>query len=235
MKIAIMQPYLFPYIGYWQLINAVDKFVILDDVNYIKRGYINRNSILLNAQQYKFTIPIYKASQNRLICETKLNFGQEEKKKFLLTIKNAYRRAPYFLQVMPVIEKIINYDEDDLTKYIQNSLLLISEYLGIDTEFMLSSKIDKDNSLKAQDRILEICKYLETDIYINPCGGRSLYSKEDFMNRGLQLYFLDTRMDRIVYKQGGNDFVERLSIIDVMMYSSVQDIQRFLEEYDLNE
>lgn len=234
MKVAIMQPYLFPYIGYWQLINAVDKFVILDDVNYMVRGYINRNSILLNGKAYKFTIPVKQASQNKLILETKLSFDKKEKDKFLTTIHNAYKKAPYFKKVEILIKEIIYNKEDDLTNYIYYSLKVIMEYLGISTELLFSSKIEKDNSLKAQDRIIEICKRLEANVYINPCGGRKLYHHEKFRQENISLFFLDTKMDKIMYRQSVDNFVGSLSIIDIMMFNDVKVIGEFLKKYDLS-
>ena len=234
MKVAIMQPYLFPYIGYWQLINAVDKFVILDDVNYIVRGYINRNSILLNGKPYKFTIPIKKASQNKLIKEMKLSFDKKEKDRFLSTVYNAYRKAPYYKRVESILKEIVYFDEEDLTNYIYHSLKVITSYLGISTEILISSKIEKDDSLKAQERIIEICKKLQTDMYVNPCGGRSLYRQERFQQENIRLYFLDTKSDEIVYSQGTEDFVRSLSIIDILMFNDVNKIKEFLKEYELN-
>lgn len=230
MKVAIMQPYLFPYIGYWQLINAVDKFVILDDVNYIVRGFINRNRILLNGQPYMFSIPIKKASQNKLIMDTELYFTEEDKIKFLMTIKNAYRKAPYFHEVMPMIEKIIDNPETDLTSYIHYSIVQINQYLGINTEILLSSKIQKDNLLKAQNRIIEICKRLQADTYINPCGGRELYSFDKFTVNGIKLFFL-VPDENMTYYQQKEKFINKLSIIDVLMFNSKNQIFHLLERY----
>lgn len=230
-----MQPYLFPYIGYWQLIDAVDKFVILDDVNYIMRGYINRNRILINGQPYMFTIPIEKASQNKLIMNTQINFGEEGKKKFLMTIQNAYKKAPYFEIVMPMIEEIILNLETDLTEYIRQSIKSIMEYLNIQTNILVSSKIEKNQDLKAEERIIEICKRLGADTYINPCGGRTLYHHLDFEQEGMELFFLDTKSECITYNQRQKEFVSNLSIIDILMFNDVKTIQRFLKEYELNE
>lgn len=233
MKVAVMQPYLFPYIGYWQLINAVDKFVILDDVSYIMRGFINRNRILLNGQPHMFSIPIKKASQNKLIRDTKLNFSEEDKRKFLMTIKSAYGKAPYFFQVMPMVEQIIDNPEIDLTSYIKNSILRINQYLDIDTEILISSQMEKDNTLKAQDRIIEICKKLNADIYINPCGGRGLYRHCDFEEEGLKLFFLTTIGENIHYQQFKKEFVENLSIVDLLMNNGQNQIRNFLHQYIL--
>ena len=235
MTIAVMQPYLFPYIGYWQLINAVDKFVILDDVNYIMRGYINRNRILINGQPYMFTIPIKKASQNKLIMDTEINFSDKEKDKFILTLQNAYKKTPYFEEVMPLIEEIIHNQASDLTKYIQFSIEKIMNYLNVQTSVLRSSEIEKNNSLKSEERIIEICKKLDANIYINPCGGRLLYHHSKFEQEGMKLLFLDVKSDCITYSQMQKEFVSNLSIIDIMMFNDVHTIQRFLKEYELNE
>jgi len=206
MKIAIMQPYLFPYIGYWQLINAVDEFVLLDDVNYIMRGYINRNSILIHEKPFLFSIPIH----------------------------NAYKKAAQFEKVMPLIQEIVNNPEEDLTEYIYYQIFKINEYLHINTVLKKSSQIKKNNQLKAQDRIIDICKIEKADIYINPQGGRKLYNSENFKQQNIQLYFLDSRRDEIKYNQLSKEFVPSLSIIDVLMNASGEEIKKLLEKYDLN-
>lgn len=234
MEVGIMQPYIFPYIGYWQLINTVDKFVILDDVNYIMRGFINRNSILLNGQPYKFTIPIEKASQNKLIMETKLNFAQKEKKGFFLTVQNAYRKAPYYNKVMPLVEDILNNPERDLTSFIKFSIEKLMEYMGINTEILVSSEIPKTQGLKGEEKIIEICKRLGADTYINPCGGRKLYHHERFAEEKMNLYFLETKSEDLVYFQNQPEFIENLSIIDIMMFNDTDRIRDFLELYELD-
>ena len=197
MKVAVMQPYFLPYIGYWQLIYAVDRFVLLDDVNYIVRGYINRNSLLLDKKPYKFTIPVCKASQNNLILDTKLSFDEEKRRKFLQTIQNAYKKAPCFSNIMPLVEKIINYPDDDITNYILNSIKIILNYLDINTDLYISSELSKKQGLKGEERIIEICKVMDADVYINPCGGRKLYVYEHFKKENIKLFFLDTREKQI--------------------------------------
>ena len=234
MKIGIMQPYLFPYIGYWQLVNAVDKYVILDDVNYIMKGYINRNSILINGQANRFTIPLQHASQNKLISQTKLYFPINEKKKLLDKIEYSYKKAPYFCEGYKLVEEIVLNDTDDLTTYIAYSMERINHYLHIDTPLYKSSQIEKDPNLKAQDRIIAICKKLGGDVYINPSGGRSIYSRNKFWEENLNLLFLDSQMDKICYKQFDNEFINYLSIIDLLMFNDVSTIQEYLTMYELN-
>ena len=231
MRTAIMQPYIFPYIGYFQLINAVDTFVILDDVNFIMRGWINRNNILLNNKTYLFSLPLDKASQNKLINETKSNFTQKDKEKFLKTINLAYKKAPYYNDFYPLIEEIIMFNEDDLTLFLENSLKKICNYLGINTRILVSSKIDKDNSLGGQNRIIEICKKTNTKIYINLPGGKDLYNAQDFRNENMNLKFI--KMLDIKYKQFTNEFIPNLSFLDALMFNSKQSITNLLSQYTL--
>ena len=226
-----MQPYFFPYIGYWQLMNAVDKYVIFDDVNYINKGWINRNRILVNGQPNFFNIPLIGASQNKLINEIEINKNDKGYLKTLRTIEMAYKRAPFFTEVFELFESVIQYDENNLAKYLKNSIEVVSKYLSIDTEFLLSSEIEKDCTLKGQEKILEICKKLGGTEYYNSIGGQELYDKENFKNQNIELWFLKT--NEICYKQFENEFHSNLSIIDVMMFNSKGDIQKMLQEYEL--
>jgi len=228
MTLAIMQPYLFPYIGYWQLINAVDTFVIYDDVNFIKKGYINRNSILVNGQSQLFTLELIGASQNKLVNEIEIGNNST---KTLKTIELSYKKASYFDTVYPIIENILNQDEKNLAKFVGYSLEQISNYLDIDTKFIYSSNIEKDNTFKAQEKILNICKTLNAKKYINAIGGQELYNKEIFKQNGIKLNFLKTEL--VEYKQFKNDFVPFLSIIDILMFNSKNDIKEMLKKFEL--
>ncbi len=231
MKIAVMQPYFFPYLGYWQMFSAVDKFVLLDDVNFIMKGYINRNSILLNGKAHLFSIPLEKASQNKLINKTKLNFCQKDKDNLLKTITMAYKKAPFYNDFYPILENIINNNETDLTLFLKYSFEKVKQYLNLDTEILLSSEIEKDNSLQAQDRIIAINKALKSDIYINAIGGQELYNREDFKNEGIELKFI--KMQNVEYKQFKNEFVPYLSMIDVLMFNSKEEIGGLLNKFEL--
>lgn len=228
MTLAIMQPYLFPYIGYWQLINAVDSFVIYDDVNFIKQGYINRNSILSNGKLQQFTLELIGASSNKLIKEIEIGNNVN---KILKTIKQSYIKAPFFENVIILLEEILVNKEKNLAKYIGYSLEKISHYLEINTSFMYSSNIKKDIELKAQDKVIDICKNLNARKYINAIGGQELYSKEIFKKNGIELNFLKTEL--VQYKQFKNDFVPYLSIIDILMFNSKDEIKNMLDRYAL--
>lgn len=226
-----MQPYFFPYIGYWQLINAVDKYVIYDDVNFIKRGWINRNKILMNGESKLINIQMRKVSQNKLINEIEVLGNFIYKKKLLKTLEICYKKTPYYKDVFPVIESILTLNEKNLARYLEFSIRRVSEYLSIDTEFIVSSMITKNNNLRGQEKIIEICKVLGADEYINSIGGQNLYSSSDFVTKGIRLKFLQT--GDIEYKQFKSEFVPNLSIVDVMMFNEPRQINKMLDDYVL--
>lgn len=228
MKIGIMQPYFFPYIGYFQLIKAVDTFVIYDDVNFIKQGWINRNRILLNGSDFMFNIILKSASSFKKINEIEV-IGNNQK--LIKTIEQAYRKAPYFTEVYPVITDILLDKETNLAKFLTDSLHAIIGYLAMNVSVLVSSEIEKDTSLKGDDKVIDICKQLNATNYINAIGGQELYSKEKFAENGLILNFIKSKS--IVYPQFKNKFVPWLSIIDVMMFNSKEEIKSMLNKYEL--
>lgn len=227
-SIAIMQPYFFPYLGYFQLIKAVDVFVIYDDVNYINKGYINRNSILLSGQSHKITLALLGASQNKLINEIKIS---NNAKKILKKIEMAYKKAPQFNEIFSMLKNILLHEETNLSKFIGYSLQVISNYLELNTKLLFSSEQEKDNALRAQAKILDICKRMEISTYINAIGGRELYDKATFKKQNLDLYFIKTRPQQ--YKQFSNEFVPNLSIIDVLMFNQKELVIKMLDQYEL--
>lgn len=230
MKLGIMQPYFLPYIGYWQLIKAVDKFVVYDNIQYTKKGWINRNRFLQNGKDEYFTLPLRKDS-DFLNVKDRFISSDFDRKKLLNQIKSAYGKAPLFNSVFPLIEVILTFEENNLFKFIHNSMLEICNYLEIKTEFVISSEIPVDHTLKSESKVLAICKALSASQYINPIGGVELYSKEKFVENKIRLNFL--QMDKITYKQFKNEFIPCLSILDVMMFNSVEEINRMLDKYEL--
>lgn len=227
MKLAIMQPYFFPYIGYFQLIQAVDEFVVYDDVNYIKAGWINRNNILAEDESQRITLETQGASQNRLINQVAVGANA---KKLARTIEHRYSHAPYFKQVFPVIEEILLQNEKDLTKFLVYGLQRLSDVLGIHTEWIISSTLEKDSNLRGEDKILAICEELGATQYINMPGGKALYKRENFEAKDIHLSFIEPRA--ITYQQFSQDFVPNLSIIDVMMFNDFDRCRVLLTEYD---
>lgn len=230
-KIGIMQPYFLPYIGYWQLMNLVDQYVVYDDVNYIMRGWVNRNRILLNGEPRYITLPLQHASQNKLICDINICRDKGYVEKSLRMIELAYKRAPYFEVIFPMIIKIYRSSEENIVAYIQNSFNVICEYLNIETEFVYSSVLKNDNSLRGQEKILAICDKLHATEYYNAIGGQKLYSHNEFDKRGIKLQFLKAKV--IEYHQFGNTFQKNLSILDIMMFNSKDKVRGFLNEYNL--
>ena len=231
MKIGIMQPYFLPYIGYWQLMNAVDRYVVYDDVNFIKGGWINRNRILIHGAPAYLNLPMLGASPNLLIKEIRVNPDPRLAGKSLRTIRDAYAKAPYFSEVYPLMERILTCGETSLSQFILNSFRVLTPYLGIGTELLLSSELEKDCSLRAQEKVISICTLLGGTEYYNAIGGQELYSREDFERSGLSLHFLKTRP--VEYPQFGGEFQSNLSILDVMMFNSKEQIAQLLQQYDL--
>lgn len=231
MTLAIMQPYFLPYIGYMQLMDAVDTFVLYDDVSFINRGWINRNRLLINGQEHLFTIPLKDASQNKRISEVHLADDPKWRSKLLKTIEQGYRKAPYYQTVMPLTEKIINFTTDSITELIHFSLIELNQYMGISTRLVASSSIYENADLKAQERILDICRQEKATRYINPIGGIELYDTPTFTQAGIDLKFIKSR--RVDYPQFKNDFVPWLSILDVLMFNSVDGVKQLLRDYEL--
>lgn len=228
MKIAIMQPYFLPYIGYFQLINSVEYFIIYDDVNYIKKGWINRNNLLVNGEKTMFTMSLLAASQNKKINE--IYIGDD----FIKLRKNviaSYSKAPYFNETMLLFDKIISYPNKHLSSFIGNSIIEISKYLNLNTKFEFSSNIEKDQNLKGQDKIIEICQKLKATNYINASNGQSLYDKPSFERNGIKLNFIEPKIEP--YTQFNNEFVPYLSILDILMFNSKVDIEKLLNSYSI--
>jgi len=227
-KIAVMQPYLFPYLGYFQVMKAVDQYVIYDGAQFVKRGWINRNNILLEGRRHLVTIPLAGASQNKQINQ--LEF-KEEFTKFQRTLAHAYARAPHKETVLKIVADICAYPNKRVHCFIRHSFEVITDYLGIGTEFIYSSEVQTNASLRSQDKILTLCAELGATTYVNAIGGQTLYSKEAFRERGIELYFLKSEL--VPYQQLGQEFVPWLSIIDVLMFNSVKVTNRLLNRYEL--
>jgi hypothetical protein len=230
MKTAIMQPYFFPYIGYFQLVNVVDDFVFYDDVNYIKRGWVNRNRILSNSESIYFNMPLSGPSQNQLINEIKVGAID---KKLLKTIEMAYKRAPNYEEVSELVKTVLSTQSDRLVDFCENSIKAVACYLGLNTAFHKSSiEFSDSKGLDKAERLINISKKLNSKVYINASGGKDLYEKEVFIREGIELFFLNTDSD-IIYKQFNNDFNPWLSIIDVLMFNSREEVLLFLDKYHL--
>lgn len=227
-----MQPYFFPYLGYFQLINAVDKFVVYDNIQYTKRGWINRNRILVNGKDEYVTIPLKRDSDFLNIDQRFLSddFGVE-RTKLLRRIEAAYHKAPCIASVMPLVERCLNAPNNNLFDFLLFGLREVLGFLGVQKEVVVSSSIRIDHSLKSQSRVLAICKELKCKRYVNPIGGKELYQKEIFAANGIELAFLRAELNP--YGQFNQSFVPSLSIIDVMMFNPVETMQEILNQYSL--
>jgi hypothetical protein len=232
MKIAIMQPYFFPYLSYFQLILASDIFVVYDNIKYTKRGWINRNRILLNSQDHFITLPLKKDSDYLDINKRSLaDSFPSVKVKLLRKIKFSYQKAPYFNNVFPLVETCLNQDNQNLFSFLYFTLETICKYLGIKTKMVISSKINIDHSQKGQDKVIAICQQLHATDYINSIGGQKLYSKSTFRKHDINLHFLKSHT--ITYQQFGSQFIPQLSIIDMLMFYSLVKIKKHLNSYEL--
>lgn len=231
MKLAIMQPYFLPYIGYFQLIAAADVFIVYDNIKYTKKGWINRNRILQNGSDVTFSLPLKKDSDHLNVDQRELaiNF---DRTKLLNQFKGAYSRAPYFTHIFPLLECIVRHEEGNLFRYIHHGLLKTCEYLGVTTEVKVSSEVLIDHDLRGQDKVLALCQALNADTYINAIGGMDLYSKENFLENGIKLQFIKSKS--FEYPQFGAPFVPWLSIVDVLMFNPIDLVrERIRSHYDL--
>jgi hypothetical protein len=230
MKVAIMQPYFFPYIGYFQLINSVDEFVIYDNIQFTKKGWINRNRILVNQKDDFISLPLKKDSDylnvnQRFLSDT----WSVDRKKMLNKIVESYRKAPQFESAYPLFEKCLMIEESNLFGFIHHSLKETLQYLSISTKIKVSSTINIDHQLKSEEKVLAICKAQNASTYINSSGGIELYSKERFEQNGIRLQFQNS--NPINYIQYKNEFVPWLSILDVLMFNTKDEIKSFLSDY----
>lgn len=228
MKLGIMQPYFFPYLGYWQLLANVDKYILYDDVTYIKGGWINRNNFLINGQKKLLTMQLEKASSYVLIKDILI---KDDFSKFLKTIEMSYKKAPFFEDSFRLLKDICQCPDKKLGQFLFNSHIKICEYLGIDTELILSSSFEKHTELKGKVKVISICKQLGADEYINAIGGQELYDKKEFAENGIRLNFLQANLRE--YRQLKNEFVAGLSIIDIMMFNSKEEIKEMLNDFKL--
>ena len=230
MKLAIMQPYFLPYIGYFQLIAAVDQFIVYDNIKYTKKGWINRNRMLQNGKDVMFSVPLKKGSDKLNVCEREIaaDFNRD---KLLNQLNGTYKQAAYFTETFPLIEQIVRYEDVNLFRYLHHSIVKICHHLGLTTKIIISSQIGINHKLKGQDKVLALCTATGAGTYINTIGGVDLYSVEAFRERRIDLKFI--RPIPFEYLQYGNAFVPWLSIIDVMMFNSVHEIQGQLTQYDL--
>lgn len=225
MRLGIMQPYFLPYIGYFQLIAAVDTFILYDNIKYTKKGWINRNRILQRGSDVKFSLPLRKDADSLHVVQRELA-ADFDRGKLLNKFCGAYALAPYFSMTYPLLDRIVSYGDNNLFRYIYYSLVSTCAHLGISTKIRISSEIDIDHGLKGQDKVLALCKAVRADTYINTIGGVELYSKNDFQIQGIDLQFIKVKSFR--YVQFSEPFVPWLSIIDPLMFNPLDQVQEMI-------
>jgi hypothetical protein len=232
-SIALMQPYIFPYIGYFQLIRAVDRFIVYDDVTFIKQGWINRNRLLANGAPLFFSIPLSGAGSHTLIREAQINnkLYASWRIKFFKTLEQYYRKAPQYEQVLPMIKDVLAGEPQLISDLALCSIKAVCAYLGITTKILETSVNYGNSNLKAEDRVIDICCQEGTQIYVNAAGGQHLYSRQKFSAKGIELKFLNS--SNVHYQQFKLPFVPFLSIIDVLMFNTFDVLQEFIAAYDL--
>ena len=230
-RVAIMQPYFLPYIGYFQLIAAVDLFIVYDNIKYTKKGWINRNRILCDGHDALITLPLKAAADSLLVCERELA-AEFDPRRLLRQVTGAYRSAPCFDETLPLVERILGHGDRNLFGFIHHSIVETCRHLGLDTEIAVSSAFGIDHTLKAQDKVLALCRAAGAATYVNAIGGTELYSADTFRARGIGLRFVKSRP--FEYHQFGKAFVPWLSILDVMMFNPRDRVLAAIRgEYDL--
>lgn len=225
-----MQPYFMPYLGYWQHIAATDVFVLYDDVNYIKRGWINRNRIIVNGQEHLFTIPLSGASQNKRINE--LYIAENDwKEQFWKKLYFAYHKSLMWDELSDLLKAVVCFEDNHLVSYIKHSIEEVASYLGIETKLLVSSELKKDDTLKGQEKILDICKILNATTYMNPSGGIELYDGNIFADNGIELQFIFPELPK--YDQAAREYFPGLSIIDLLLNVDKESIKKMLRQYKI--
>jgi hypothetical protein len=217
-----MQPYFLPYLGYFQLIAAVDAFVVYDNIKYTKKGWISRNRFLFNGADALFSLPLKQASDSLDIVDRELS-PAFDRERLLNQFTGAYRKAPHFAMTIGLLERIVRHDDSNLFRYILHSLRCVCEHLGIETQIRISSQIPADHSLRGQERVIAICEAVGATTYLNPPGGRDLYDAPSFVRRGVCLEFLTPNIT--AYPQYHEPFVPALSIVDVLMFNSLDGVR----------
>ena len=231
MKVAIMQPYFFPYIGYFQLINAVDKFILLDTVQFIRHGWIERNRILKQDNSWLYIkVPLKKHSRNTLIKDVEIRNVENWKAKILAQLCIYKKIAPNYSEISKLINNIFSREFHSISEFNFFALKKVCKYLEIKTPISVFStmNLNIDEVKNADDWALNITKALNAEEYLNPIGGKNIFSIEKYKKNNIQLNFLKTK--EIQYSQKRNSFEASLSIIDVLMFNKSEIIKNYLGE-----
>lgn len=228
MRVAIMQPYFFPYVGYFQLIGAVDLFIVYDNIKYTKKGWINRNRMLQSGRDAMFSLPL-RSDSDYLDVRDRALADDFNRDKLLNQLRGAYGRAPNFAEVFPMIDRAVRHNDKNLFGYLHHALVCTCDHLGLKTPIRISSTIDIDHGLKNQDKVIALAKAVGATTYVNAIGGLELYDREAFKAQDLDLKFI--RSKPFEYRQFGDPFVPWLSIIDVLMFNAHETVRDCLAHH----
>ena len=235
MKLAIMQPYFLPYLGYFSLIKHTDEFILLDTVQFIRHGWIERNRILKPSDGWQYImVPLKKHSRETLIKDIEINNDQQWKEKILAQLQHYKKQAPYFSNVIDILNEIFSKEYATIVDLNLASLKTVCNYLGINTPIQVFSlmNIDIEPANAPDEWALNICKALgNVDEYWNPPGGQSFFDRKKYENAGINLKFHSAILTD--YDQKRNVFEPGLSILDVMMFNSIEEINKMLDNYEL--
>ena len=234
MKLAIMQPYFFPYPGYFSLIKNADKWIFNDEVQMIHKGWVERNRILKqNGGWHYIRMPLVKHKYTTLIKDVRVRTHEDWQRKILAQLGHYRKSAPHYYQVISFLNEVFKKKFDCLTHQNAYLLQMTCAYIGFEMKYEVLSEMDIDfRYIKAPDDwSLNICKALGYDHYLNPILGKSFYDRNKYEKNEIQLDFL--RFNEPPYKQFNDEFISGLSIIDIMMFNTPDEINTMLDDFTL--
>jgi hypothetical protein len=227
-KVAIMQPYFFPYIGYFQLISNVDNFIVYDEIQFSKQSWVTRNYIMdSNGSRKQIGLSVKRDSDYLNINERYIS-DSFDSTRLLNSINHSYRASPNFSASMDLLQDILSFPDRNLFNFLFNSINKVANYIEIETNISKSSDVEGKVNTRSQERVISICEKTDAKVYINPIGGLELYSREDFSSCGVSLQFLKAK--QTPYRQIFGGFEPSLSIIDLLMNLSKEQIKTILSE-----
>ncbi len=235
MILASHQPYFFPYLGYFSLISAVDKFVFFDTSQYNRKSWMTRNRILkpnLNEFQY-INVGVHHTMFQAKLPECKLNPNQFWKNKLIAQLEHYKKRALFFEETISILEKTFSNEEDTLVGFNMSSTIEITRLLKINTAIIRFSEFEHkiEKAAAAGFWGIEMCKVLGMDTYINAPDGEAFYPKEEYEKSGIKLGFIQHKLNP--YFQSNENFLPALSIIDVLMFNGVKKTSEMVHDYTI--
>jgi hypothetical protein len=235
MKLAIMQPYFMPYIGYFSLIKHTDRFVVFDTVQYINKGWINRNRIISESPKgfTYMTVPVKKLSRKMFIKDTLIDLSQKWKKKIRGQLAYYKKKAPFYFQIKNLMEDILMKEYQTITELNVEALSIVCKFLDMPFKYTIFSQDRMGiNSVNAPDEwALEICKKMGATTYVNPPGGKSFFNKDKYEFEGVDLNYLIMKL--IPYKSVNGAYIPGLSIVDVLMFNDIDQVHMMMDSFEL--